>query len=319
MQSQLLAKITYGGNLTGLQPNEYESTLTYLCMKGLATVFSALASCFLFSVVRRCPRIREKVRFILLACIMASETTCFCTLFIISAFGVFSWSISYLGCSFLRVLSNTTNNAELYGMAAMCLDRYLAVCHPLLYDAFCSSKNILRSVLFVCLAPLVVPCSLFLLQNFLLDSQTVLGLVDNCSFNHLEVYPWMTSVRLGLFSVQFLACFLIICTTYVLVVKEGIRAGAISSVNHRARRTILFHLVQLSLYILPIVMYLVYYSLLGTSPALFPILPHLQMANTVIFTLAQIINPVVFGLCAEEMKPFVPAVLRRGRQVVPRS
>ncbi|XP_069072231.1 probable G-protein coupled receptor 148 [Pleurodeles waltl] len=291
-----------------------EATPAYLSTVILAMILSAVVNVFFLMVFKRCPQIREKMRFILLVCIMGSETFYFFTLSMISSFGVFGWHLSYLGCAFLRVLSSAAGSAELYSVAAMCLDRYLAVCHPLLYDSFCSSTNILRVVVIIFLTPFVLPLIIFILQNSLVSKQKVLGLVDMCSFDRLEVYPWMTTVRLVLFSGQFVACFLLIAASYVLVVKEGLRAGVISSVNLRARRTLGFHMLQLTMYVMPVVVYVIYYSLLPMGPAYLDVLSQLYTFNTIVFTFGQVINPIVYGLRADEVKPFLPT-FRRSRRV----
>ncbi|XP_069463311.1 odorant receptor 131-2-like [Ambystoma mexicanum] len=310
-----VGNLTSTQNATMLILASNETTPAYLSTVILAMGLSASVSIFFFTVFKRCPQIREKARFILLVCIVASETFYFFTLSIISAFSVFSWHLTYLSCSFLRVLSSAAGSAELYSVAAMCLDRYMAVCYPLLYDTICSYHNILRVVVTIFLMPLLLPFIIFILQNSLLSRDKVLGLVDACSFDRLEVYPWMTTVRMVLFSGQFIACFLIISGSYVLVVKEGMRVGSISSVNLRARRTLTFHMIQLTLYVMPVVVYVIYYSLLREELANNNVLSQIYTFNTIVFTFGQVINPIVYGLRADEVKPFLPTWLRRSQRV----
>ncbi|XP_043932088.1 odorant receptor 131-2-like [Protopterus annectens] len=295
--------------------NTGETNPIYLSVMILAALFSAMVSLFFLVIFKQCPKIRQKARFILLACITISQSIYFSTLAMISALGVFRWNIPYWACSLLRLVSNSSGGSELYSIAAMCIDRYVAVCRPLFYDSICCSENFYKAVLFIFTVPAVFPFLLFIFQCTMAGAEEVRVTLHSCSFDQLELFAWISAMRLTLFSLQFIACFFVISATYFLVVKEGMRAGVISPLNLRARRTITFHMFQLTLYALPVVIFVVYHSLNSEKKLSPTVGANMYTANTVVFTVAQAINPVIYGFRAADVKPFLPKILGGGNQV----
>ncbi|MGH0186371.1 UNVERIFIED_CONTAM: hypothetical protein FKN15_021456 [Acipenser sinensis] len=269
----------------------------------LGAIFSAGVSSFFLSVFLRSPQTLEKARFILLACVTTSQTCYFLMQATISSLHLSQHHISFFS---VWLLSNTAGGAELYSLAAMSIDRYLAVCWPFLYDGLCSETNLGRGVLVISLASCLLPCFTFLLQTGFAGHTVTFEIQGKCTMESLEVHAFLSSWRLALFSFQFLVCFLIIATSYGLVVKEAVHAGIISPLNQRARRTISFHMVQLGLYLIPVVIFVIYSSL----PIAASLLPGLTTANNCVFMVAQVINPLVYGFRSSELKAFLPSLHR---------
>ncbi|XP_041094129.1 olfactory receptor 4K13-like [Polyodon spathula] len=277
----------------------------------LGAIFSAGVSTFFLSVFLISPQTREKARFILLACVTTSQTCYFLMQATVSSLHLSQHHISFFSCAIVWLLSNTAGGAELYSLAAMSIDRYLAVCRPLLYDGLCSEKNLGRGVLVIFLASCLLPCFTFLLQTGFAGRTVTFGSQGKCTMEFLEIHAFLSSWRLALFSFQFLACFLIITTSYGLVVKEAMHAGITSPLNQRARRTISFHMVQLGLYLIPVVIFVLYSSL----PIPASLLPELTTANNCIFMVAQFINPLVYGFRSSELKAFLPSLHWRSSRI----
>ncbi|XP_039605554.1 olfactory receptor 4K13-like [Polypterus senegalus] len=277
----------------------------------LGTIFSLTTSVFFLPVYLRSPQIRERARFTLLACVPISQTGYFLFQCIIFSLQLSQHQVSFLGCAVLWLLSNSAGGAELFSLAAMSIDRYFAVCQPLFYDGICSERNLVQVVLFIFLAPVFLPLVSFFIQIGLAGAVVTLQLLDQCYLEALELRPSVTSWRLALFGFQFFAAFFIISTSYYLVVKEAIHSRMVSQLNLRARRTMTFHMVQLMLYLFPVILYVLFMSV-QISPALQPII---HTSNICIFTFAQIINPLVYGLRSSELKVFLPSFLQRSHRV----
>ncbi|XP_007892916.1 odorant receptor 131-2 [Callorhinchus milii] len=90
-----------------------------------------------------------------------------------------------------------------------------------------------------------------------------------------------------------LLCFLLIVFSYGLIYREGKRAGHFNSSNCRARKTILIIGVQLSLFIVPVLITL---ALAKEDHTTFYLL------NVSVFSVAQCLSPVVYGLRYKELR-----------------
>ncbi|XP_012497932.1 PREDICTED: uncharacterized protein LOC105808749 [Propithecus coquereli] len=88
----------------------------------------------------------------------------------------------------------------------------------------------------------------------------------------------------------------IILVSYSLIYQEGKRAGHFNRSNIKARRTILIHLVQISLHVIPTLIFIG----LGKACGLFYFALNLVLFG--IFAFAQCFNPLIYGLWNKELQ-----------------
>ncbi|XP_023422812.1 odorant receptor 131-2-like [Cavia porcellus] len=88
----------------------------------------------------------------------------------------------------------------------------------------------------------------------------------------------------------------VIVVSYLLIYKEGKRAGHFNKSNSRAKRTVLIHLLQISLHVVPTLLVIG----LGKKCGVFFFSLNLILFG--VFSFAQCFNPLVYGLQNKELR-----------------
>ncbi|XP_036410828.1 olfactory receptor 13F1 [Megalops cyprinoides] len=183
-------------------------------------------------------------------------------------------------------------------LTLMALDTCLSVCWPLRYPALVHGAK--RRVMLVTWVLALLSPVMF----------TVLACAEAPRGYLTEPDPDCPTALEGLIprisALAFLALLTsLILLSYALIYWEGRRAGHFSRSNSRGRRTILIHGLQISLHILP---GMVIISRLRKSTTA-------ALANFMLFSLAQALSPIVYGLRSREIRAQLPRFLPRWTRV----
>ncbi|XP_051046148.1 odorant receptor 131-2 [Phodopus roborovskii] len=174
-------------------------------------------------------------------------------------------------------------------LALMALNTYLAICYPLNSPSMvdCAKYRILAGTWTTVILKNV---GLFLIEGTNPTPASVFQSAPLC-----PVILNGTPARvIGMF---FLALLLsVILVSYCLIYREGKRAGHFNRSNIKARRTVLVHLLQISLHVIPPLIFIG----LGKRCGVFFFALNLVFFG--VFAFAQCFNPLVYGLRNRELQ-----------------
>nr|XP_014425380.1 olfactory receptor 11G2-like [Pelodiscus sinensis] len=205
--------------------------------------------------------------------------------------------ISFHACFLQFYFFFATGGTECLLLAAMALDRYLAICHPLRYPVLMSPRRCwtmvascwLYSFLWY-IAPIVLIsqlsfCSTYTLDHFLCDPGPLLAV--SCSPDH-----WAGQICSSMTSFTLFTTFLFILASYGLILTAVLRLPA-GAGRQKAFSTCTSHLVIVSLfYGSVIVNYAIPMASGGSGKVV-----------TLFYTVATpLLNPLIYSLRNKEMK-----------------
>ncbi|XP_029437273.1 galanin receptor type 2-like [Rhinatrema bivittatum] len=283
----------------------------------VALIFAAFFPCFLAAsagmviFILREPALREKPRFLLLASQVLADTV-FLAASTVNGLVVFSTGeVPLMLCALNFLLVVLSLQAGRLMLGAMALDRYLAIRWPLRYPALAAPRRVVTTILGIwgTLGLLVVAygVSLFSSQRW-----SFLLAVQNCTW--LDAAPVPYTFRKALVGLCMVAGLGAILFSYFSIVLVRSADGALQQLNLKARRTVLFHGLQMALYIFPGLVHQLLEILVQHGRLSLAHVQALGTGSVVVLTLAQCIVPVLYGLRSEEMRVLLQ---RRLRRVVP--
>ncbi|XP_066454255.1 odorant receptor 131-2-like [Eleutherodactylus coqui] len=196
-----------------------------------------------------------------------------------------------LVCWLLFAAQITFGKAAQLTLAIMALNTCIAVCWPLKYLTFVHS---IKSKLILCLwiISLLDPVVSLFYEGIQKGPQEIVRLDPTCPTT-------LSSTLSRIAGVAFILLLaIIILASYIIMFREGKRAGHFTTSNCQARRTILIHGLQIALHMFPT---LINISIGGTNKYII-----LHLTSFIIFSLAQCLSPVVYGLrCTELRQKFI--------------
>ncbi|XP_051554982.1 olfactory receptor 2T11 [Myxocyprinus asiaticus] len=202
------------------------------------------------------------------------------------------WPISRIICWILFDLHVVMARGLMITLTLMSVSTCLSICMPLRYPVLVQCFH--RWVMLVaCVLALLNPVVFTVLACMHFPWEYVIGLDTECS-TALEGTACIVSALVVLSLLV-----LLIIISYVAIYLEGRRAGHFTRSNTKGRRTILIHSLQMSLHILPSAIII---SRHQESIAV-------AMAIYIVFSFAQSLSPVVFGLRCKELYKEIPRFL----------
>ncbi|KAM4041084.1 odorant receptor 131-2-like [Anomaloglossus baeobatrachus] len=192
-----------------------------------------------------------------------------------------------LVCWIIFAVQITFGRAVLLTLVLMALNTCIAVCWPLKYLRLAHSVKFKLTMCLWIIAFLDPLVSLFY-EGIQKGQQFIVQLDPTCP----TTLSSMPSRILGI--VFIIILLILIIGSYIIIFKEGKRAGHFTKSNRQAKRTILIHGVQLLLHILPTLMNI---WIGGKTNYII-----LDLTSFIIFSLAQCLSPVVHGLRSTELR-----------------
>ncbi|KAM3936209.1 odorant receptor 131-2-like [Leptodactylus fuscus] len=200
-------------------------------------------------------------------------------------------------CYILYIISAVTFKVTPYNLAAMAIEQYVAICHPLRHVELCTTFRAHVTFTMICslsIIPLAVE-----LYVMLSSFTNIFNLYIICFHKWLIVNPIQDIIR----SVSYILCFsfvgIVILFTYVKIMLVARRLRSRSSSASKAGKTVMLHAFQLLLSMT---------SILSISSESLPVVQN-KFRNTInfyIFTcMPRFISPVIYGIRDETLKKYI--------------
>ncbi|XP_039602256.1 odorant receptor 131-2-like [Polypterus senegalus] len=206
--------------------------------------------------------------------------------------------LSLVCAVFFSVISATSFYSPLF-LAAMAMERYIAVCNPLRHVQICSNKwvcFVLCIIFFTGEIPNVVVFSLF-------TSEQPLSAFFTYKYCTREVFinsPSQNTARIVFYLMFFVPVWIVIIYTYFCIMIEAKRAAGDSSSISKAQKTVFLHGIQMLLcmtyFCLPLLE-----LCFSSAPAY--VLHHTRFISYFLTNLLpKILSPLIYGARDENFK-----------------
>lgn len=202
--------------------------------------------------------------------------------------------ITRLTCWILFDLQVVMARVLVFTLTLMCMCTCLSVCCPLRYEVLV--RTLYRwVVLMIWILALINPVVFTVLACVQQPWHYVIAPDTECS-TALEGKACIISALL-LLTIMVLLIF----SSYILICLEGHHTGHFSQSNSKGRRTILIHMLQISLHILPafIIISRMHQVLI------------IAIISFLIFSISQLLSPFIYGLRCKELNKEIPRFFPR--------
>uniref|UniRef100_A0A672MVI6 G-protein coupled receptors family 1 profile domain-containing protein n=1 Tax=Sinocyclocheilus grahami TaxID=75366 RepID=A0A672MVI6_SINGR len=259
-----------------------------------AFIVTGLFTCLIIATVRNNQQLHQNPRYILLCqhCICVTGFNIMGA--VVHALRSLRWPVSRITCWILFDLQVVMARGLMITLTLMSISTCLSICMPLRYPILV--QRFYRWVAFVaCILSLLNPVVFTIRACVSFPWDYMVGLDTECS-TALEGTACIASAL-----VLLLLLVLLIIISYVAIYLEGRRAGHFTRSNSKGRRTILIHSLQMSLHILPSLI------IISRHQEALPI----AVSIFILFSFAQSLSPVVFGLRCKELYKDMPQFLSK--------
>ncbi|XP_051874598.1 odorant receptor 131-2 [Pristis pectinata] len=250
-------------------------------------IVTAVCSHVIISTVQQELELKQETRYILLCQHLIYSSMYFALGTLTNSFRLFKVNSPRILCWILLPIQIIFAQCIMLTLTLMSLNACLAICWPLRYRSLVGSANKKITAIIWILA-VQNPLWSIIYQSQYVSLAYIIEKDPSCP----HPMDGFASRQIGIAFV--LLCFLMIVISYCLIYREGKRAGHFVSSNVQARNTILIHGIQLSFFILPVLITIG----LGKKPNLVI----LKLVNTAIFSVAQCLSPVIYGLRCKELR-----------------
>ncbi|XP_069828961.1 odorant receptor 131-2-like [Dendropsophus ebraccatus] len=195
------------------------------------------------------PRAQESARYVLFAHMLINDTVYLTLTLLLTVLALYSITFSVPFCYLLVTVSSTSLKVTPYNLAAMSLERYIAICFPLRHGEFCTLRRTYIAI--------VVIWAIGLIPNF--ADLIVLGAVDSgifllhlkCTRTSLRFTEMQNLIRDFVYISTFSLVGLIIIFTYTRITMVAMKLGSGKASAVKAGKTVLLHAVQLIICMTP--------------------------------------------------------------------
>ncbi|XP_023260025.1 mu-type opioid receptor-like [Seriola lalandi dorsalis] len=179
-------------------------------------------------------------------------------------------------------------------LAAMTLERYVAICMPLRHGELSSTRNTMNCI-FLIHGISSVPGILIFSSLFVSASLSFYKQYQFCSVELFMLYIWQHNLRSAIYQLQFLIMSIIIVFSYIKIMKVAKAAsGEDKKSSKKGLRTVALHGFQLLLCLIQLWCPFIEVALLQINFSLYEIARYL---NFLLFYLApRCLSPLIYGL-----------------------
>ncbi|XP_070773540.1 odorant receptor 131-2-like [Enoplosus armatus] len=238
--TQAQANITVGRGL--LERVMFSSLSTVPCC-----VFLFINGTLLFTL-RSKPVFRETSRYILLYNLLFADTVQMALsqlLYILAACRI---RLTYPVCGVLVMLADLTIVISPLTLVVMCLERYVAVCYPLRHATIITIRNTGVAICLVwAFSSLNILTRVLLLLWFPFEDLESLQMKDFCGKESMLLDPMSDLYDQAYSYFLFVSAGVAVVSSYIGVMVAARSASTDKASAHKARNTLLLHLVQLGL------------------------------------------------------------------------
>ncbi|XP_029457739.1 odorant receptor 131-2-like [Rhinatrema bivittatum] len=206
----------------------------------LCTILLILSTVFLR------PHLRENARYILFAHMLINDMVNIIMTVLLYLFSLHRLRVPRLACHFLVVISAFTFLNSINNLAAMSLERYVAICFPLRHMEICRVERCWVAFSIIWALGLLP----FLTDLIFLGSKEQLVAPSSslvCSREALYVNPAQSTIRSVFHVLTFVSVASIIVYTYTMIMLEARKVRADKASTSKASKTVVLHIFQLLL------------------------------------------------------------------------
>ncbi|XP_070773696.1 odorant receptor 131-2-like [Enoplosus armatus] len=230
---------------------QYQGLLGIVLFSILTTVpccvFLFINGTLLFTL-RSKPVFRETSRYILLYNLLFADTVQMALsqlLYILAACRI---RLTYPVCGVLVMLADLTSVISPLTLVVMCLERYVAVCYPLRHATIITIRNTGVAICLVwAFSSLNILTRVLLLLWFPFEDLESLHLKDFCGKESMLLDPMSDLYDQAYSYFLFVSAGVAVVSSYIGVMVAARSASTDKASAHKARNTLLLHLVQLGL------------------------------------------------------------------------
>ncbi|KAM3600711.1 uncharacterized protein V6R79_001132 [Siganus canaliculatus] len=210
--------------------------------------FFLLANGTMLFTLRSKPVFRETSRYILLFNLLFADTVVLAVSQLLYLLAAFRIRLTYPGCGVIIMLASITTVISPLTLVVMSLERYVAVCYPLRHSSVVTIRNTAAAIVVVwAFSSLNVLTQVVLLIQFPFDDLQNLQMKHFCGLKNMLLNPVSALYDKAYTYFLFMSAGLVVCWSYISVMTAARLASTDKDSAHKARNTLLLHLVQLGL------------------------------------------------------------------------
>uniref|UniRef100_A0A3B4XYA9 Olfactory receptor 1078-like n=3 Tax=Seriola TaxID=8160 RepID=A0A3B4XYA9_SERLL len=191
---------------------------------------------------------RETSRYILLFNLVFADTVQMALSQLLYILSVCKIMLSYPMCGLMVMIANLTNEISPLTLVVMSLERYVAVCYPLRHATIITIRNTGVAIIVVwAFCSLNVLTRVILLLHFPFEELESLQMKDFCGTLVMFLGPLSDDYDKAYTCFVFISATVAITCSYIGVMIAARSASTDKASAHKARNTLLLHLVQLGL------------------------------------------------------------------------
>uniref|UniRef100_A0A3Q3NAE0 G-protein coupled receptors family 1 profile domain-containing protein n=1 Tax=Mastacembelus armatus TaxID=205130 RepID=A0A3Q3NAE0_9TELE len=307
-----ISKMSFAAQTNVTSELQYQGLMERLMFSTLTTlpccVFLCINGTMLFTLRSR-PVFCETSRYVLLYNLLFADTVQMALSQILYLIAAVRITLTYPVCGVLTMIGDLTSTISPLTLVVMSLERYVAVCYPLRHATIITISNTGLAICVVWIfSSLNVLVRIVLLLNFPFENLQSLQMNDFCS--NLAMFLGSMSdlwIRLPLLAYTcflFLSATVAITSSYFGVMVAARSASTDKASAHKARNTLLLHLVQLGLSLISTI-----YSpiLIGLSRIVTRIVfvRFMNVFYACIFIFPRCLSSLIYGIRDQTIRPIL--------------
>ncbi|XP_040195523.1 odorant receptor 131-2-like [Rana temporaria] len=286
--------------------NNKIDTYIHLTFISLVTVCLCFFLCFIvvvLSIFFTSPHLREDARYVLFVYMLVNDTFFLLSGFTLMLGAIYLLYIPVPVCFILSTVSTMGFRVTPTTLAAMALEKYIAICHALRHKDLCTPQRANVVFTLICIA-LIIPNAADL--GLMASSNTnIFNISVICRMERLFVNPFQYVLRSIILATCFVLVTFIILFTYIKISMVARRVSSQSSNASKAKKTILLHGFQLLLCTMSLLS--AFTEALPASQAIF-----LPSFNFFVFScLPRFLSPIIYGIRDEYLRERIKKSLTR--------